>query len=131
MAASDPISDFLTVLRNASRAKKEKFTIGSSKMLERICAILKAENYIEDFKVAEEGKKKYLRVHLKYEGNEPVIRRLERISKPGLRRYIGSTDIKSVLGGFGISILSTPRGLLTNNKAKEQKVGGELLLKVW
>lgn len=131
MAVTDPIADFLTVLRNASKAKKDKFTVISSKMLEGICSILKKENYIEDFKVAEEGKKKYLRVHLKYEENEPVIKRLERISKPGLRQYVSSRDIKAVLGGIGISVLSTPKGLLTNKKAREQKLGGELLFRVW
>ena len=131
MAATDPIADFLTVLRNASRSKKEKITIASSKMLASICEILKEEEYIDDYKVAEDGKKKYLRVHLKYAANEPSIRHLERVSKPGLRQYISSKEIKGVLGGFGISILSTPKGLLTNKKAREQKVGGELLLRVW
>ncbi len=131
MAVTDPISDFMTVLRNASKAKKEKITVISSKMLENISAILKREDYIADFKVVDEGKRKFLRVHLKYNNSEPAIKHLSRISKPGLRKYVASDNITSVLGGFGISIVSTPKGLLTNKDAKAQKVGGELLLKVW
>ncbi|MBI4970349.1 MAG: 30S ribosomal protein S8 [Candidatus Omnitrophica bacterium] len=131
MAATDPISDFITVLRNATKAKKEKITVPSSKMLAGICSILKEENYIEDYKTIDEGNKKFLRVHLKHQVNEPAIRFLGRVSKPGLRKYVSSKDVKKVLGGFGISIISTPKGLLTNKKARENNVGGELLIKVW
>lgn len=131
MASTDPIADFLTVLRNASAAKKEKITLGSSKMLASICNILKEEGYIEDFKTVEQEKKKFLRVHLKYNNHEPAIRYLGRVSKPGLRKYVSSKDIKKVLGGYGISVISTPTGVITNKKAREKNVGGELLLKVW
>lgn len=131
MNSTDPIADFLTVLRNAGRAKKEKITVPSSKMLEGISRILKEEQYIEDFKVIEEEKKRFLRVHLKYEANKPRVRFLGRISKPGRREYVSSEEIPLVLGGYGISILSTPKGILSGKKAKEQKIGGELLAKVW
>ncbi|MBI4398541.1 MAG: 30S ribosomal protein S8 [Candidatus Omnitrophica bacterium] len=131
MAVTDPISDFLTVLRNASRARKEKITVVSSKMLEGICSILKNEGYIADYKVIANGNKKSLRVHLKYQNNAPGITRVNRISKPGLRKYVAAGNIRNILGGFGISVLSTSRGLLTNKEAKTRKVGGEILLEVW
>lgn len=131
MPITDPIADFMSVLRNAAGARKEKITVGASKMLESICSILKDEEFIEDYRVVEEGKKKFLRVHLKYRGEEPAIRHLARVSKPGLRHYVASRHIPKILGGLGVAILSTPKGLLTDKKAREQKVGGEILLKIW
>ena len=131
MAVSDPIADFITVLRNASRARKERISYASSKMLESICAILKSEDYIQDFKVAEDGKKKVLRVHLKAVGKESSFRFLGRISRPGLRQYVSSKKIPKILGGLGTAILSTPKGLMTDKRARQENVGGELLLKIY
>jgi len=132
MSISDPIADFITVLRNASKAKKEKITTGSSKMLSGICSILKDEKYIENFKVVEEGNKSFLRVQLKYdEGGEGVIHHVSRVSTPGLRKYVPSKEIPRVLGGIGTAILSTSKGIYSGRKAKKENLGGELLIQIW
>src|SRR3972149_12306671 len=110
MAAMDLLSDYLTRIRNASKAGQDKVTVLSSKMMLRITEILKQEGFIDNFKVIEEGRKKFIRIHLKYENKKPTIQALKRISKQSIRHYVGSTEIPKVLGGMGIAILSTSRG---------------------
>lgn len=129
---SDFIGDFLTVIRNASRAGKEKLTVPSSKLTLRLAELLKQEGFIDNFKLIEEGPKRFLRIHLRYvRGKIPVIRQIERVSKPGLRRYVGHNDVPRVLGGLGMAVLSTSRGLKTDKEARRDKVGGEILCRVW
>ena len=129
---TDPIADFLTRVRNASRATKAKVTVPGSKLTLRIAEILKQEGYIENYKWLEEGVKKSIRVHLKYEtGKKPVIQSIVRMSKPGLRRYVDRTEIPRVLGGLGTAILSTSKGIMTDREARKTGIGGELLCEVW
>ena len=132
MTTSDPISDMLTRVRNAMRAKHAKVDVPSSKLKMEIARILKEEGYILNYKMADEGTKKSIRIYLKYTpANEPVISKIERVSRPGCRVYVGSQDVKRVLGGLGISILTTPRGVMTGSMARRENVGGELLCKVY
>ena len=129
---TDPIADFLTVIRNGVRSKKERITTRVSKITLRIAEILKKEGYIESYKAFEEGGKKFIRVHLRYLKNKkPAIRSLQRISKPGIRYYVGAEEIPNVMGGLGVSILSTNRGVMTDRDARTANVGGELICKVW
>jgi small subunit ribosomal protein S8 len=127
---SDTIADMLTVIRNANRALLPGVELSHSKMRENIARILKAEGYISDFTV-EGDKLKKLKLKLKYQGRKGVITDLRRISRPGLRRYVGASEIPRVLGGLGIAILSTPRGVMTGHEARKHNVGGELLCYVW
>ena len=127
---TDPISDFLTRFKNAARAGNEEFTAPYSRIKADITAILKKEGYITDFEVKSEGKPQ-LRIVNKFADKTPAITGLKRVSRPGLRRYVGADDIPRVLGGMGISIISTPRGVLSGREARRQKVGGELLAYVW
>lgn len=128
---SDQIADMLTRIRNANQALLPEVQMQHSNMRESIAKILKREGYVTD--VAVEGKPgaKTIKVKLKYQGRKSVIAGLKRVSSPGLRRYVGSTEIPRVLGGMGISILSTPRGVLSGTEARKQNVGGELLCFVW
>ncbi len=129
---SDPIADMLTRLRNAIRARHPKVDVPASKVKTEIARILKEEGYIQNFKVAEEGPKKIIKIYLKYNtNNAPVISSIERVSRPGCRVYVGQQDIPRVLGGLGINILTTPRGVMTGRDAHKQHVGGELLCRVW
>ncbi|MBN1331305.1 30S ribosomal protein S8 [Candidatus Dojkabacteria bacterium] len=131
---NDPIADFLTRIRNAIARKQKTLNVPSTKMLEAIAAILKEEGYILDYKVEEPKEKevqKQLNLKLKYINGESAIKELIRISKPGVRIYSGYRDIGRIKYGLGISILTTPKGLLTGKKAKEEQVGGELLCKIW
>ncbi|MBJ7325983.1 MAG: 30S ribosomal protein S8 [Chthoniobacterales bacterium] len=127
---TDPISDLLTRLRNATRARKTELLVPYSRMKADMVAILKKEGYITDFEVKSEGRPQ-LRIVNKFADKTPAITGLKRVSRPGLRRYVGATEIPRVLGGMGISILSTPRGVLSGREARRQKVGGELLAFVW
>ena len=132
MAIHDTIGDFLTTLRNGSMATKAVVKARHSKMRESIAGILKQEGYLLDFKVTERDNGiKDLEVSLKFRGTHPVLAGIKRESKPGCRRYFKYDDIPPVLGGLGISILTTSRGLMTGEEAKRQKVGGELLCMVW
>jgi small subunit ribosomal protein S8 len=126
---TDPIADFLTRLRNANMRRKESFDAPASNMKLGLARILKEEGYIRHFKfVPEKGKQGVIRVYLKFgPTGERVIARLERVSKPGRRRYVGVQGIPYVLGGLGISILSTPKGLLTGKQARRANTGGELI----
>jgi len=128
---SDPIADFLTRLRNSVTAKQAETTVPYSKMKAEIARILKQEGYIADYEVASTGAFPEIRITNKFVNRTPAITGLKRISRPGLRRYVGSQDIPRVLGGLGISILSTPQGIVTGREAKKQNVGGELLAYVW
>lgn len=129
---SDPIADMLTRVRNALSARHPKVDVPASKLKAEIARILKEEGYILNFKVAEEGAKKTIKIYLKYAtGNEPAIAHLERVSRPGCRVYVGQGDIPRVLGGLGINILTTPRGVMTGKTAHREGIGGEILCQIW
>ena len=129
---SDPIADMLTRIRNASRAEHEKVDIPSSKLKVRVAEILKDEGFIKNFRVLDDSKQGVLRVYLKYgPGNEKIISGLVRVSTPGRRVYVGHTHIPSILGGMGVAVISTSRGVVTDREARKQKVGGEVLAYVW
>mgnify|MGYP002063545668 CR=1 FL=1 len=130
---NDPIADMLTRIRNAGIARHAQFAMPTSKMREAIAKILKEEGFVEDFESYEEDKKKYLLISLKYTGKtrEPVIFKIERISKPGLRVYSSSKKLPKVLDNLGIAIVSTSKGVMTNLKAKELGIGGEILCYIW
>lgn len=132
MNLTDPISNALTIIRNGNMAKKIKVDIPFSKISEEILNILKREKYIKDFKLVDDKKQAVLRVYLKYtRDEEPVIKGLERISKPSLRIYAKKDKIRKVFGGLGIAILSTSRGIVTDTQAKEMQTGGEVLCYIW
>lgn len=130
-ALTDPIADFLTRLRNASRAGNAETMAPYSKMKAEIARILKQEGYISNYEIDTTGKFPRLKVVSKFVNRAPAITGLKRVSKPGLRKYVGATEIPRVLGGMGVSILSTPKGIITGREAKKQNVGGELLAYVW
>ena len=127
MSMSDPIADMLTRIRNAQGVKKTTVAMPSSKVKVAIANVLKDEGYIEDFAVTSEGGKAELKVGLKYYAGRPVIERLERVSRPGLRVYKGKDEIPSVMNGLGVAIVSTPRGVMTDRKARATGVGGEVI----
>jgi small subunit ribosomal protein S8 len=132
MSLTDPVADFLTRIRNSIRARHQKLDVPASKLKAEIARILKEEGYISNFKTTEENGRSVLRVYLKYgANNEAAIRDLERVSRPGCRVYIGRDEIRRVQGGLGISILTTPRGVMTGRQARKEGVGGELLCEVW
>ena len=130
---TDPIADLLTRIRNASRAKHSRVDLPSSKLKVELARILKEEGYLANFKVVEEQKpKKTLRLFLRYTPDRrSVITDLKRVSRPGSRRYVGKTDIKQVVGGMGISVVSTARGLMTGQAARKAGIGGEIMCEVW
>jgi small subunit ribosomal protein S8 len=127
MSMSDPIADMLTRIRNAQASEKVSVSIPSSKLKLAIAAVLKDEGYIEDFRVSAEGPKSTLEIGLRYYSGRPVIEKIERISRPGLRIYKASRDIPEVMNGLGIAIVSTSRGVMTDRKARATGVGGEVL----
>ena len=133
MTMSDPIADMLTRIRNANTAKHDTVDIPSSKMKNAIAEILYKEGYIAKYDIIEDGSFNTIRVTLKYgaDKNEKIITGLKRISKPGLRVYAGKNEIPKVLGGLGIAILSTNRGIITDKEARQLQVGGEVLAFVW
>jgi small subunit ribosomal protein S8 len=132
MSMTDPIADMLTRIRNGNKAKFEKVDIPLSKEKLEIAKILKQEGYIKNFKVLSEEKKGRLRVYLKYDAqNRGIINGIKRVSRPGLRIYVKSKKIPPVLNGFGINIVSTPQGIITDKEAKKLNVGGEVLCSVW
>ena len=131
MASHDNIGDFLTIIRNASNARKETCSASYSKMREGIAAILKDAGYIAGFEVSGEKAEKQITVTLKYVNEIPAITQIERVSKPGRRMYYTYTDIPRVLGGMGISILTTSRGIMNDTDCRAKKAGGELICKVW
>jgi len=127
----DPISDMLTRIRNAGRALLPTVAMPHSRIKESIAQILKQEGYVADVAVDGKTAKKTIKIKLKYEGKKNVIEGLKRISTPGLRRYVGSTEIPRVLGGLGVAVVSTSEGLMTGTQAKKKNLGGELLCYIW
>lgn len=132
MNLTDPVADFLTRIRNAHNARHQKLDVPASKLKAEIARILKEEGYIVNVKPVEEEGRQVLRVYLKYGvNNESAIRDLKRVSKPGCRVYLGKDEIRRVQGGLGISIMTTPRGVMTGRQARREGVGGEILCEVW
>ena len=133
MTMSDPIADMLTRIRNANTAKHDTVDIPSSKMKVAIADILEKEGYIEKYEIVDNGNFKDIRVTLKYgaDKNEKIITGIKRISKPGLRVYAGKDDVPYVLGGLGIAILSTNKGIITDKEARKEQIGGEVLAYIW
>jgi small subunit ribosomal protein S8 len=132
MSMTDPIADMLTRIRNACGSKHRRVDIPVSKMKVEIARILKENNYIQDYSTLEtEEGKKVLRVRLKYAGGQAVIREMQRVSTPGLRKYVGATDIPRVRNGLGLAILSTNKGLMSDREARQSRTGGELVAVVW
>jgi len=127
---SDPIADMLTRIRNAGRALLPVVELPHSRMKESVAKILRNEGYVADVSVEGNTIKK-LKIHLKYQGKKNVIEGLKRVSRPGLRRYVGSTEIPRVLSGMGVSIVSTSEGVMTGAQAKKKNLGGELLCYIW
>jgi small subunit ribosomal protein S8 len=127
----DPIADMLTRIRNASRALLPTVQIPHSRLKESLAKILMSEGYIADLAVEGDKVKKTLKLRLKYEGKKSVIEGLKRVSKSGLRHYVGATEIPRVRGGLGVTVLSTSEGLMTGAQAKKKNLGGELLCNVW
>jgi len=127
MSMSDPIADMLTRIRNAQMVEKVSVAMPSSKVKIAIAQVLKDEGYIEDFAIKADGAKAELQIALKYYAGRPVIERLERISRPGLRVYKGRNDIPQVMNGLGVAIVSTPKGVMTDRKARATGVGGEVI----
>ena len=131
MAVTDPIADFLTRIRNASKARKPRVDIPASKMKKSLAEILKNQSFIRDYSLIEDKKQNLIRVELKYTNGSPAISGLKRISKPGLRVYKNSSDLPRVLNGLGVAVISTPKGLLTDKDARTQSVGGEIVCYIW
>ena len=129
---SDPIADLLTRIRNASRAEHEKVDIPASKLKVKVTELLKDEGFIKNYRVIEDDKQGTLRVYLKYgAGNEKIISGLVRVSRPGRRVYVTKDKIPSILGGMGVAILSTSRGVMSDRESRKQQLGGEVLAYVW
>ena len=132
MNLTDPVADFLTRIRNAHRSRHQKLDAPASRLKTEIARILKEEGYIANYKPVEENGQQLLRVYLKYgANNESAIRDLQRVSKPGCRVYVGKDEIRRVQGGLGISIMTTPKGVMTGRQARREGVGGEILCEVW
>jgi small subunit ribosomal protein S8 len=132
MSLTDPVADLLTRIRNAINARQQKMDVPASKLKTEIARILKEEGYIANFKATEEGGRKVLRLYMKYgSNNDAAITNVTRISRPGCRVYVGHTEIPRVLGGLGINILTTPRGVMTGRQARKTGVGGEILCEIW
>ncbi len=132
MAISDPIADMLTRIRNAVKAKFNSTDVPASKLKTELARVLKDEGYIKNYKFIQDGKQGILRIYLKYgQGHKATIYGIERVSKPSRRVYTKSKDIKPVYNGMGISILSTSRGIMTDKRARQENVGGEVLCNIW
>ncbi|MCI0511876.1 30S ribosomal protein S8 [candidate division KSB1 bacterium] len=132
MSMTDPIADYLTRIRNASRAKHRKVDIPASRLKHEITQILFDHKYVQNFIIIDDGKQGIIRIYLKYDEHEkPVISGLTRFSKPGLRQFVTAKKIPRVFNNLGIAILSTPKGVICDRKAREQHVGGEVLCFIW
>ncbi len=132
MSMTDPIADMLTRIRNANQVSHPSVSMPASKLKVQLAKLLKEEGFITDYSVKDEGKFKVLEIVLKYDAkNKPIITKLERISKPGLRNYSKAKNLPKVLGGMGIAIVSTSKGLLTDRKARKENIGGEVLCYVY
>ncbi len=128
---SDPISDMLTRIRNGGNAQLSVIVLPHSRIKESVAKILKSEGYVTEVAVEGDAKKKNIKIHLKYQGKKSVIEGLKRVSTPGLRKYVGATEIPRVRGGLGVAIISTSEGLLTDTQARKKNLGGELLCNIW
>jgi len=128
---TDPITDMLNQIRNAEAVAKTEVLLPFSKLKNQIGLILAEEGFVQEVKKLAKDKNKVMKIVLKYDNGVPAIEGVKRVSKPGQRIYVKNHDIKKVRGGFGISIISTPKGLMTNNQARKSKLGGEVLLEVW
>ena len=132
MVTTDPVADMLTRIRNANSSLHEQVDVPASKMKERIAKVLKREGFIKDYQVIQAGVQGVIRIAMKYTTERfRVINGLTRVSKPGLRRYVGKGEIPNLYGGMGVVIMSTPKGVMTGRKARKQGVGGEVLAYVW
>jgi small subunit ribosomal protein S8 len=132
MVLTDPIADMLTRIRNANMAEKKNVQMPHSKMKSEVARLLKSEGFIQDYTMENEDGKSVLKLFLKYTvERQPIIQGLRRISKPSCRKYVASTEVPRVLGGIGVAILSTSSGVMTDNEARKQNVGGEVLCYVW
>jgi small subunit ribosomal protein S8 len=132
MSMTDPVADMLTRIRNACSARHRRVDMPVSKLKLEIARLLRDNHYIQEFQVLDDGRHGLLRLYLKYhDGDEPVIRALQRISTPGLRRYVGAREIPRVKNGLGMAIVSTPKGLMSDRDARQARVGGELVALVW
>jgi small subunit ribosomal protein S8 len=132
MSMTDPIADLLTRIRNASKEKHEKLEVPASRLKANVVRVLKEEGYIKNFRLVREEGRPVIKVYLKYtDHGDAVIQGIKRISRPGLRRYSGYEELPRPLGGAGISIISTSKGVLTGQRARSQKLGGEVLCEVW
>lgn len=131
MSMTDPIADFLARVMNAIRADKRRLDIPSSNMKQALAEILKQQKFINDYEVIEDNKQNILRVYLKYRNGVSAIAGLKKISKPGLRRYASKDTLPRVLNGFGIAVISTSRGLMTEKQAAKEQIGGEIVCHVW
>lgn len=132
MTITDPLADMLTRIRNAGKAKHKSVDIPGSKLKASLAAVMKNEGYIKNYKFIKDNKQGILRIYLKYDKEDNhVIYGIERASKPGRRVYVNSTEIKPVLNGLGISVLSTSKGLLTDTQSRKENIGGEILCNIW
>ena len=132
MPVTDLIADTLTIIRNGTRAKKEKVDVKSSRLNQEVLEIFKKDGYIKNFKAIKDKKQGMIRVYLKYEeGRNPAITQIERVSKPGLRIYVDKENIPKVLNGLGTAVISTSKGVLTDKEARKQKIGGEVICHIW
>jgi small subunit ribosomal protein S8 len=128
---TDPIADMLTRIRNAIHKSFQKVKMPSSKLKVEIANVMKSEGYIEDYEIEGEAPKTNLVLHLKYKESERVLQGLKRISRPGIRKYVGKTEIPRVMGGFGTAVLTTSKGVLAGKKARQLGIGGEVLCYLW
>ena len=132
MSVSDPIADLLTCIRNACKAKHKKVDVPSSKMKAELVRVLLREKFINNYKTMDDKRQGILRIYLKYDAKErSVIQGLQRVSKPGRRVYRGATDLRPILNGLGISIISTSRGVISDREARQRNLGGEVLCELW
>ncbi len=132
MSMTDPIADLLTRIRNGAHARKEQVEVPWSKIKQQIVDVLVAEGFVKEQSVIEQGDRRVIHVWLRYDGNNrPVIAGLKRVSRPSLRVYVGATEIPQIRRGLGVSVLSTPAGILTDREARRRNVGGEILCTVW
>jgi len=131
MSITDPIADMLTRIRNAIMASHDEVLVPSSQVKLPIIKVLKEEGYIDDYEILKDKTRKTIRIRLKYMNDQPAILGLERVSKPGLRAYVGRREIPRVYGGLGIAILSTPKGIMTGQNAWRRRLGGEVICHIW
>lgn len=132
MSMTDPIADYLTRIRNACMARHSKVDVPASNLLKKITQILQDEGYIRSFTAIEDNKQGIIRIYLKYDKDKkPIIEGIERASRPGLRRYVNSRKLPRVLNGLGIAVMTTPKGVMTEKKARQASVGGEVICYVW